>query len=103
MKSHAFALLSHGLRQPSRFDLVRSQRKFLTTSVCRSSVATPAAIRTKTSTTSAPPLKKKICIVGAGPAGFYAAQYIVKHLTDVQVDIVEKLPVPFGLVRYFQL
>lgn len=46
-----------------------------------------------------PSAVRKVCIVGAGPAGFYAAQYLVKHLTDVQVDIVEKLPVPFGLVR----
>lgn len=42
---------------------------------------------------------KRICIVGAGPAGFYAAQYILKHLSDCAVDIIEKLPVPFGLVR----
>uniref|UniRef100_A0A034W9E0 NADPH:adrenodoxin oxidoreductase, mitochondrial n=1 Tax=Bactrocera dorsalis TaxID=27457 RepID=A0A034W9E0_BACDO len=43
---------------------------------------------------------KRICIVGAGPAGFYAAQYILKHLSDCAVDLIEKLPVPFGLVRY---
>lgn len=47
----------------------------------------------------AAPATRKVCIVGAGPAGFYAAQYLVKHLADVRVDIVEKLPVPFGLVR----
>lgn len=44
--------------------------------------------------------KKKICIVGAGPAGFYAARYIVKHLDQSYVDIIEKLPVPYGLVRF---
>ncbi|XP_017960924.1 NADPH:adrenodoxin oxidoreductase, mitochondrial [Drosophila navojoa] len=44
--------------------------------------------------------KKRICIVGAGPAGFYAAQYLLKQLSDCIVDIVEKLPVPFGLVRF---
>ncbi|KAH8371032.1 hypothetical protein KR093_005951, partial [Drosophila rubida] len=43
---------------------------------------------------------KRICIVGAGPAGFYAAQYLLKQLSDCAVDIVEKLPVPFGLVRF---
>lgn len=43
--------------------------------------------------------KKKVCIVGAGPAGFYTAQHLVKNIPDVHVDIVEKLPVPFGLVR----
>lgn len=42
---------------------------------------------------------KRICIVGAGPAGFYAAQYLLKLLQDVKVDVIDKLPVPFGLVR----
>ncbi|XP_065367493.1 NADPH:adrenodoxin oxidoreductase, mitochondrial [Calliphora vicina] len=42
----------------------------------------------------------RICIVGAGPAGFYAAQYILKTLQDCKVDVIEKLPVPFGLVRF---
>lgn len=45
-------------------------------------------------------VKPQICIVGAGPAGFYAAQHIVKHIPDAQVDIYERLPVPFGLVRF---
>lgn len=42
----------------------------------------------------------KACIVGSGPAGFYSAQYILKHLPNSHVDLVEKLPVPFGLVRF---
>lgn len=42
----------------------------------------------------------QICIVGAGPAGFYAAMHLSKHLQNVNVDIIEKLPVPFGLIRY---
>ncbi|XP_034950847.1 NADPH:adrenodoxin oxidoreductase, mitochondrial [Chelonus insularis] len=42
----------------------------------------------------------RVCIVGAGPAGFYAAQQLIKLSNDVQVDIVERLPVPFGLVRF---
>ncbi|XP_066255690.1 NADPH:adrenodoxin oxidoreductase, mitochondrial [Euwallacea similis] len=42
----------------------------------------------------------KICIVGAGPAGFYAAQHLSKKLYDSEIDIIEKLPVPFGLVRF---
>lgn len=53
----------------------------------------------KSFATSAIESKKKVCIVGAGPAGFYAAQHLVKNLPDCSVDIVEKLPVPFGLVR----
>jgi len=42
----------------------------------------------------------RVGIVGSGPAGFYTAQYILKHHPTAQVDIFEKLPVPFGLVRY---
>lgn len=41
-----------------------------------------------------------MCIVGSGPAGFYTAQHLLKMTKNVSVDIVEKLPVPFGLVRY---
>ncbi|XP_047105533.1 NADPH:adrenodoxin oxidoreductase, mitochondrial isoform X1 [Schistocerca piceifrons] len=42
----------------------------------------------------------KVCVVGSGPAGFYATQQIIKAVPAVQVDILERLPVPFGLVRY---
>uniref|UniRef100_A0A3Q1B0B3 NADPH:adrenodoxin oxidoreductase, mitochondrial n=1 Tax=Amphiprion ocellaris TaxID=80972 RepID=A0A3Q1B0B3_AMPOC len=42
----------------------------------------------------------KVCIVGSGPAGFYTAQHIIKARQDVEVDIYERLPVPFGLVRF---
>lgn len=42
----------------------------------------------------------KICVIGAGPAGFYASQHILKTLPNARIDIIEKLPVPFGLVRH---
>ncbi|XP_069690145.1 NADPH:adrenodoxin oxidoreductase, mitochondrial [Periplaneta americana] len=42
----------------------------------------------------------KICIVGSGPASFYAAQHLIKTLPQSEVDIYEQLPVPFGLVRF---
>ncbi|KAM3859900.1 NADPH:adrenodoxin oxidoreductase, mitochondrial [Diretmus argenteus] len=42
----------------------------------------------------------KVCIVGGGPAGFYTAQHLIKTRQDVEVDIYERLPVPFGLVRF---
>lgn len=41
---------------------------------------------------------RRVCIVGSGPAGFYAAKYLADK--GVRVDLLEKLPVPFGLVRY---
>ncbi|CAH0600600.1 unnamed protein product [Chrysodeixis includens] len=51
---------------------------------------------------SSSPYKKcpQVCIVGAGPAGFYAAMHLTKKLEAVNIDILEKLPVPFGLIRY---
>ncbi|XP_048674013.1 NADPH:adrenodoxin oxidoreductase, mitochondrial isoform X2 [Caretta caretta] len=45
-------------------------------------------------------LAPQICVVGSGPAGFYTAQHLLKHHRLAQVDIYEKLPVPFGLVRF---
>ncbi|KAL1264797.1 hypothetical protein QQF64_005152 [Cirrhinus molitorella] len=48
------------------------------------------------SSTSGP----KVCIVGGGPAGFYTAQQLLKARQEASVDIYEKLPVPFGLVRF---
>ena len=42
----------------------------------------------------------KIAVVGAGPAGFYASQYLLKNIPESTIDIYEALPVPFGLVRY---
>ena len=42
----------------------------------------------------------RICIVGSGPAGFYTAQQILKLYKHAVVDIFERSPVPFGLVRF---
>ncbi|CAB1449030.1 unnamed protein product [Pleuronectes platessa] len=42
----------------------------------------------------------KVCIVGSGPAGFYTAQHLIKARQDIEVDFYERLPVPFGLVRF---
>ncbi len=42
----------------------------------------------------------RIAIVGAGPSGFYAAEHILKdESTHAQVDLFDRLPTPFGLVR----
>lgn len=40
-----------------------------------------------------------VAIVGSGPAGFYTTQKLLRD-PRIKVDIYEKLPVPFGLVRY---
>ncbi|XP_050393659.1 NADPH:adrenodoxin oxidoreductase, mitochondrial [Patella vulgata] len=41
-----------------------------------------------------------VAIIGSGPAGFYTAQQLLKGHSTIKVDIYEKLPVPFGLVRF---
>ncbi|GLT51717.1 hypothetical protein SLA2020_251090 [Shorea laevis] len=46
---------------------------------------------------SAHPLR--VCIVGSGPAGFYAAEKMLKKHQGSEVDIIDRLPTPFGLVR----
>jgi NADPH-dependent glutamate synthase beta subunit-like oxidoreductase len=42
----------------------------------------------------------RVAIVGSGPAGFYTARKLLMELRNVSVDMYEKLPVPFGLVRF---
>jgi ferredoxin--NADP+ reductase len=44
----------------------------------------------------------RIAIVGAGPAGYFAAQAFQKWQTDYfsfSIDMIERLPTPWGLVR----
>jgi ferredoxin--NADP+ reductase len=43
----------------------------------------------------------RVAIVGSGPAGFYAAEHLLKRTPlPIDVDMFERLPVPFGLVRF---
>jgi ferredoxin--NADP+ reductase len=41
-----------------------------------------------------------IAIVGSGPAGCYLADSLLRILPDAWIDVIERLPVPFGLIRY---
>ena len=41
-----------------------------------------------------------IAIIGSGPAGCYLADHLLRLLPDASIDILERLPVPFGLIRY---
>ena len=47
-------------------------------------------------------MKLRLAIVGAGPAGIYAADILLKHERsfDVSIDLFDQLPAPYGLVRY---
>lgn len=52
----------------------------------------------------------RIAVIGAGPAGIYSSDIFLRQLkklgdemglgTSARIDLFEKLPVPFGLVRY---
>ena len=44
--------------------------------------------------------KLSIAIIGSGPAGCYVAEHLLKLLPEARLDVLEKLPVPFGLIRY---
>ncbi|WP_416550028.1 FAD-dependent oxidoreductase [Leucobacter sp. BZR 635] len=46
--------------------------------------------------------KMRLAIVGAGPAGIYAADLLLKaeREFEVEIDLFDQLPAPYGLVRY---
>jgi ferredoxin/flavodoxin---NADP+ reductase len=42
----------------------------------------------------------RIAVIGSGPAGFYAAGHLLKDSSErIEVDMIERLPTPWGLVR----
>jgi NADPH-dependent glutamate synthase beta subunit-like oxidoreductase len=44
---------------------------------------------------------RHIAIIGSGPAGYYTAEAAQKAFgEDVRIDIIDRLPVPFGLIRF---
>jgi ferredoxin--NADP+ reductase len=40
----------------------------------------------------------RVAVVGAGPAGLYAADELLRH-PEISVDVFDRLPTPYGLVR----
>jgi adrenodoxin-NADP+ reductase len=42
----------------------------------------------------------RLAVIGSGPAAFYAASKVMREHRDSRVDMYERLPIPFGLVRY---
>lgn len=42
----------------------------------------------------------KIAIIGSGPSGCYTAQFLNKALPEAEICVIDRLPVPFGLIRY---
>jgi len=49
-------------------------------------------------TASASPLR--VAVIGAGPSGFFLADRLLASGTPVSVDLYERLPTPYGLVRF---
>ncbi len=99
------------LRQPRRWMHVCTCRSAAAaaTAVPRASVTTAAATAPASSAaaslspsltgeSSPPPLP--FAIVGSGPAAFYTAKYLLREVAHLHIDMFERLPVPFGLVRF---
>ncbi len=42
----------------------------------------------------------RVAVIGAGPAGIYVVDVLMKSGTDVSIDLFERQPAPFGLIRY---
>jgi ferredoxin--NADP+ reductase len=41
----------------------------------------------------------RVAVVGSGPSGFYAAEHLRKQHPGVEIDLFDRLPTPYGLVR----
>ncbi len=41
----------------------------------------------------------QIAIIGTGPAGFYTAEALTQACDNCQIDMIERLPTPYGLIR----
>jgi ferredoxin--NADP+ reductase len=42
----------------------------------------------------------RVAIIGAGPAGIYAGNILAGQYPDVEIDLFDQLPAPYGLIRY---
>jgi ferredoxin--NADP+ reductase len=45
-------------------------------------------------------MSASVAIIGAGPSGCFLAQALLKANPELKVDLIDRLPVPYGLVRY---
>jgi ferredoxin--NADP+ reductase len=50
--------------------------------------------------TAAGRARYRVAVIGGGPSGFYAAEALLRSGQSVDVDMFERLPVPYGLVRF---
>jgi NADPH-dependent glutamate synthase beta subunit-like oxidoreductase len=45
-------------------------------------------------------LTVSVAIIGTGPAGFYTADALIKKGVDCTIDLIDRLPTPYGLIRF---
>ncbi|HEX8444583.1 MAG TPA: FAD-dependent oxidoreductase [Allosphingosinicella sp.] len=44
---------------------------------------------------------RHVAVIGTGPAGYYSAEALLKLLGDeIRIDMIDRLPVPYGLIRF---
>ncbi len=44
---------------------------------------------------------RHVAVIGSGPAGYYSAEALQKiYGADVHVDVIDRMPVPYGLIRF---
>ena len=41
----------------------------------------------------------RFAIIGSGPAGFYMAKNLIRSVENCRVDLIDRNPHPFGLIR----
>ena len=69
----------------------------------RKAIVSPAITESRSKeqrSASANDMPFSLAVVGSGPAGFYAVEELLRQLPAARIDIFERLPTPFGLVRY---
>lgn len=50
--------------------------------------------------TAPAPSERRVAVVGSGPSGFYTSEALLRAGAPVTIDMFERLPVPYGLVRF---
>lgn len=63
------------------------------------SMREPTAVRPAAREAASVPAPR-VAIVGSGPAGCFTAQALRRTFPGAEIDVFDRLPVPFGLVRY---
>ncbi|TRY19051.1 pyridine nucleotide-disulfide oxidoreductase [Tessaracoccus rhinocerotis] len=46
------------------------------------------------------PSRRRVAVIGSGPSGLYTAEALLAGDPEVLVDVIDRLPAPYGLVRY---